>query len=249
MTKIFHKIRKKAANAITEFDLLQEGDRILVGVSGGVDSTTLLLVLNEIKLRSPVNFEIEPVLVDQKFPQFDAKPFEQWLKKLGFNLKVLEFDTFSLISQPEYEGESPCQICSRMRRGILYTYAIENRLNKIALGHNRDDLNETLLLNLFYAGTLASMPAKLKANDGLNTVIRPLCYVSKQLISEYHSEMSFPVLVNEFCEQKPQNSRLRIRKLLLELEKENEKIPGSILTAQKNIKLSQLLDKKYWKRD
>jgi len=245
-SKLAPKIRRKAVNALADYSMIKEGDNLLVAVSGGVDSSALLILLKEIQRRSKFKFLIQPVILDQKFPGMDISAFKQWIKQLGFELTVLEFDIFEKVKDKGPAETSACQICSRLRRGILYSYAANNGFNKIALGHNRDDLNETVLMNMFFAGKLESMPPKLISDDQRNTIIRPLCYVSKKLISDYASEMGVPVVTNTYCEERIDGSRERIKKLLADLEAFNPKIPGSLLTSLKNVHLSHLLDKNHW---
>ena len=246
MSQIAYKIRRKTVKALSEYNMLEEGDRVLVAVSGGIDSAVLLFTLLDIQRKAPFSFTLFPVYVNQMFPGMDIKPFQQWMIERGISIETLPFDTYRLLTQDSEKKHSPCQLCSRLRRGILYTYAKKSGFNKIAMGHNRDDLNETLLMNLLFSGKLASMPPKLKAVDGYNTLIRPLCYVDKVLIAAYGKELELPVVNNPYCEDLPKNSRQSIKNLLQSLEADNPKIAGSILTAQKNIKPSQLLDKNFW---
>lgn len=249
MPSVMEKIRRKTVNAISDFSLIEENDRILIAVSGGIDSSVLVTVLKDIHRRANFDFSMKAVLVDQKFPNMDYRPFFDWINGLNMPFDVLEFDTFAMIEKESGKSDSPCQICSRMRRGILYTYAKKHDYSKIALGHNRDDLNETLLMNMFYSGRMCGMPPKIKSDDGFNTIIRPFAYVPKDILETYGKLLNIPVVVNEYCDTLPENSRKKIKDLLKDLESDNPSIGGNLLGAQQNIKPSQLLDRKLWKFD
>ncbi len=240
------KTRKKVTKALSQYEMLAESDKLLVAVSGGIDSTVLLSILIDICQRAPFNFTLQPVLVDHKFPGTDIEPFAEWVGKQGLYLKILECATFNMVKINLETGKSPCQICSRLRRGTLYTFARQHHYNKIAMGHNRDDFNETILLNMFYSGRMAGMPPKLKAKDGANIVIRPLCYVSKDLIKACGQILQAPLIENTFCLEIANHSRYEIRRLLKQLEDKNPKIAGNLLAAQSNIIPSQLMDKQMW---
>ncbi|MBU2514727.1 tRNA 2-thiocytidine(32) synthetase TtcA [bacterium] len=249
MSLVAYKIRRKVVNALSNYQMINEDDNILVAVSGGADSTVLLKTLMDIKHKARFRFELTAVFVDQNFPEFSIKPFQLWLENQSIGLKIVKFDTFSLIRDKDFKKDSPCAICSRLRRGILYSYAKNNGFNKIALGHNRDDLNETLLMNMLFSGRLSGMPPKFRTKDGYNTIIRPLCYVAKKAISERIQELKAPIIKSEFCDKRQDNTRQFIRNLLQELENHNPKIADSLLASQKNIHPSQFLDKHYWKPD
>ncbi len=247
MSLLAYKIRRKVVNALSDYRMIDDGDRVLVAVSGGVDSTILLKTLIDIEKRAKFKFELVAVFVDQKFPEVSIESFQSWLKCQSIALKVVEFDTYSLINNKDFKKESPCAVCSRLRRGILYSFAKNNGFNKIALGHNRDDLNETLLMNMLFSGRISGMPPKLMAKDEYNTVIRPLCFVPKSVIVERIQELGAPILKNDFCGNRQDNTRQFIRKLLHELQEQNSKISENLLASQKNIHPSHLMDKHYWK--
>ncbi len=249
MTDTIAKIRNRLVNAISDYNMLQDGDDVMVAVSGGIDSSVLFSLLIEIQRRAPFRFSLRPVLVDHGFPGSETSHFAEWIKQQGHKLTILKCDTYQIAKQNLKEGKSPCQICSRLRRGVLYAHAVEKGISKIALGHNRDDFNETLLLNVFYSGKLASMPPIYKASDNQNVVIRPLCYLAKNQIRLYAETLNAPIIENQFCRDIPNNSRYLIRNLLAKLEKDNPKISGNMLAAQSNILPSQLMDRNHWDFD
>jgi tRNA 2-thiocytidine biosynthesis protein TtcA len=177
------------ANAICEYRMISDGDRILVAVSGGKDSTIMLLLLDALRRRVPIDFSLTPLLLDQKQPGFGADAYRAFLAEHGFDLIILERDTYSTVKTVTKPGKSFCGLCSRLRRGILYDYAAEHGFSKIALGHHRDDLNETVLMNMFFNGRIASMPPVLHPDDGRNTVIRPLSGVAEETLMAYAAEL------------------------------------------------------------
>lgn len=242
MVDLESKIRKQITSALSDFEMIAEGDRVLVAVSGGKDSTILALLLKEIQKRAPFTFSITPVILDQKQPGFQLDKYKNWLLQCGLELSVIEEDTYSIVKEKVEENKTYCGLCSRLRRGVLYTYAKTNNFNKIALGHHRNDINETLLLNLFYSGSLASMPPKLLSDDRENIVIRPLAYVDEKDLVHYAEELDVPVIPCNLCGSQENMSRKRIKNLLRDLEKEIPNIHSSIQKSISNIKLSQLMD-------
>lgn len=246
MISIESKIRKRVVQALSKYRMIEEGDKILVAVSGGVDSSVMLLTLIEIQKRAPFGFSLQPFLVDHEFPNVSYDIFKKWIGSIGHKLIIEKFDTYSLFGKENLQNRSPCQLCSRLRRGILYSFARKNEFSKIALGHNRDDLNETVLLNMFYTGKLAGMPPKLLAEDGINQIIRPMCLIAKEQIIKSCKNQNIPIVRNTFCEQIPNNARYRIRQLLSDLQQDNPKIKANLLASLGNIVPSTLMDNRLW---
>jgi tRNA 2-thiocytidine biosynthesis protein TtcA len=236
--------------AIADFSLISDGDRVMVAVSGGKDSTILLLLLDELRRRSPAAFSLHPVLLDQVQPGFSADSYAAWLAARGLELAVIRQDTYAVVTETVKPGKAYCGLCSRLRRGILYDHAHAKGFTKIALGHHRDDLNETVLLNLFYNGRFASMPPKLRADDGRNVVIRPLAYVAEAELAAYAEELQIPVIPCNLCGSQPMLRRRRVKQLIRDLEAgEAPDIAASLLRAQRNVRPSQLLDSHIWDFD
>lgn len=240
------KIRKLMVQAISDYSMLSDGDRIMVCVSGGKDSTVLLYMLNEIRKKSKINFNVDGVMLDQKQPGFDAGKYCEWVAKQGLNLKIISEDTYSIVKEKIPEGKTYCSLCSRLRRGVLYNYAFDNGYTKMALGHHRDDLNQTLIMNLFFAGKVAGMPPKLLSDDKRNVVIRPLSYVPEDFIIEFQKEIAMPVIPCNLCGSQDGLQRQKVKELLRNLESENPNLANTLLNAQKNIRISQMLDKSLW---
>ena len=234
---------RKMGQAIADFSMIAEGDRIMACVSGGKDSYALLDLLLDLQRRAPVAFEIIAVNVDQGWPGYRTDLIAGHLASLGVPHRMVADDFASVVEANVPAGKTPCSLCSRLRRGLLYNLAAELGCHKIALGHHMDDLIETLVLNMFYSGKLASMPAVLHADDGRNTVIRPLAYVPEQLLVEFAAERDFP-LVSCGCPAcgLPEQKRQVIKELLSQLEARDPGIKQNMLAALRNVKVSHLLD-------
>jgi tRNA 2-thiocytidine biosynthesis protein TtcA len=242
--KLERRLLRATAEAIRDFELLSEGDRILVAVSGGKDSYTLLHVLMRLRERAPIDFDLVAVNLDQGQPGYPAHVVEGHFKAVGVPYRMLHRDTYSVVRRLVPEGKTTCPVCSRLRRGVLYNAAVEMGCTKIALGHHRDDLIETLLLSAFYAGALKSMPPKLRSDDGRNVVIRPLCYAAEDDIAAFAEEMSFPIVPCDLCGSQPNLRRKRVKRLLAELSAEHPAVKGNLLNALGKVVPAHLLDRR-----
>jgi tRNA 2-thiocytidine biosynthesis protein TtcA len=236
------RIRGLVGKAIADFHMIGEGDRVMVCLSGGKDSYTLLDMLLSLQRAAPVSFELCAVNLDQKQPGFPEHVLPDYLASLGVAYHVIEQDTYSVVRRVIPEGRTQCGLCSRLRRGALYRFARENGYTRIALGHHRDDIVETLFLNMFHGGRLKAMPPKLLSDDGQNVVIRPLCYVPEREIERYARARAFPIIPCTLCGSQPNLQRVAIAKMLDDWERVSPGRVESIFNAIRNVEASHLAD-------
>ena len=242
--KLAKRIRRQVGEAIVDFGMIEEGDRVMVCLSGGKDSYGMLDVLQSLQKKAPVNFELVAVNLDQKQPGFPARVLPDYLSALGVPFRIVEQDTYSIVKRVIPEGKTMCSLCSRLRRGVLYRVAGELGATKIALGHHRDDVLATFFLNLFHAGTLKAMPAKLLSDDGKHVVIRPLAYVAEADLAAYAEAKAFPIIPCTLCGSQENLQRKVVGRMLKEWEKSEPGRIQSILRAMTDVRPSQLLDRK-----
>lgn len=237
------KLRHDIGRAIGDFSLIEEGDRIAVAVSGGKDSCTMLLLLEELRRRAPVSFELVAVNIDSGYPGYRTDVIEGFLRENGFNYRMVQTDHYAIIQEKRRPGSSYCSICSRLKRGSLYEAARTLGCNKLALGHHRDDFIETLLLNQFFVGSLKSMAASMLADNGITTVIRPLVYVPEDDIINFSKQAALPVVCCccPVCGTADLQRR-RIKRLLKEMESDIPHLKSSLLKAISNVHPRHLLD-------
>lgn len=240
--KLLHYIGKAIAN----FNMIQHGDKVLVCVSGGKDSYTLLVMLLLLKLRAKIDFEIKAFTLDQSQPGWNDVHLREWYQQLGVPYEILTRDTYSIVIEKVPENKTFCGLCSRLRRGIIYRYAKEHGFNKIALGHHRDDMITTVLMSMFYNGHISGMPPKLLTDDKQHIVIRPLAYCQEKDIAEYAKLKQFPIIPCNLCGSQDNLKRQRIKQLIKQLAGENPKIPSNLLHALSSVKPSQLMDQTLW---
>ncbi|QWD62658.1 tRNA 2-thiocytidine(32) synthetase TtcA [Polynucleobacter sp. MWH-UH25E] len=240
--KLEKKLCRLVGQAIGDFGMIEDGDKVMVCVSGGKDSYAMLDILMKLRERAPINFEIVAVNLDQKQPNFPAEILPNYLKSLGIQFHIEEQDTYSIVKRVIPEGKTTCGLCSRLRRGILYRVADELGATKIALGHHRDDILETLMLNMFYAGKLKGMPPKLRSDDGKHIVIRPLAYVPEKLLERYAGDMNFPIIPCDLCGSQPNLQRQVMKEMLRDWEKKHPGRVENLFRSMHHIVPSHLMD-------
>jgi tRNA 2-thiocytidine biosynthesis protein TtcA len=240
--KLIKRLRRLTGQAISDYNMIEAGDRIMVCLSGGKDSYTMLDILLHLQRSAPIDFEIIAVNLDQKQPGFPEQVLPEYLEDLGVPYYILERDTYSVVRSVIPEGKTTCGLCSRLRRGTLYGFAEQIGATKIALGHHRDDIVETLFLNMFFGGKLKAMPPKLLSDDKQNIVIRPLAYCKETDIERYASQQAFPIIPCNLCGSQENLQRVQIKKMLTEWERDYPGRTETIFKSLKNVSPSQLAD-------
>lgn len=240
--KLDKRLRRQVGQAIQDFNMIEAGDRVMVCLSGGKDSYTLLDILLKLRQSAPVEFEILAVNLDQKQPEFPEQVLPEYLTGIGVPFHILEQDTYSVVKRVIPEGKTFCSLCSRLRRGALYTFAEQNGITKIALGHHRDDIVVTFFLNLFYGGKLKAMPPKLLSDDGRHVVIRPLAYVEERDIVKYAAWRAFPIIPCNLCGSQEHLQRKQVKAMLVEWERVHPGRMNSIFAALRDVVPSHLAD-------
>jgi len=242
------KLSRSLGRAVGDFQMIAEGDRILVAVSGGKDSYTMLHLLRALQRRAPVKFELKVVNIDQGHPGYPAERLREYMAREAYDFQMIDEDTYSIVTAKIPEGKTYCSLCSRLRRGILYRVASELRCTKIALGHHRDDVLQTFFLNLYFAGQLAAMPPKLVADEGRHVVIRPLVYCAEEDIRAFSEEVAFPILPCDLCGSQDNLQRKVVGRMIDDLERERPGTKAILFAALQNVRPSHLLDRGLWSR-
>jgi tRNA 2-thiocytidine biosynthesis protein TtcA len=240
--KLAKRLRREVGRAIQDYRMIEDGDRVMVCLSGGKDSYTMLDVLMQLQAKAPVKFELHAVNLDQKQPDFPEHVLPGYLKSRGVKYTILEQDTYSVVKRNIPEGKTMCSLCSRLRRGALYTFAHEQGFTKIALGHHRDDILATFFLNLFFGGRMAAMPPKLLSDDGRNVVIRPLAYCREDDVAAYAEQKAFPIIPCNLCGSQENLQRKQVRRMMDAWEREHPGRSEIIFKALSNVAPSQLAD-------
>ncbi len=244
LAKLEKRLRHQVGQAIAQYNMIEDGDSVMVCLSGGKDSYALLSILLILQRSAPINFSLVAVNLDQKQPGFPEDVLPNYLTKLGVKFKIIEEDTYSIVKDKIPEGKTTCSLCSRLRRAVLYKAAKELGATKIALGHHRDDMIETLMLNMFYGGKIKAMPAKLGSDNGEHIVIRPLAFCKEQELIQYAKLKDFPIIPCNLCGSQPNLQRQNIKRMLQDWQ---QQFPGrieSMFTAMQNIVPSHMLDSK-----
>jgi len=244
MSRLEKNLLGEVSRASKDFNLIEPDDRIMVGISGGKDSYTLLYLLRQIQRRVHFPFSIVAVNLDQGHPGFPGHVIRDYLEAEGYEYRMVQRDTYSIVKEKIAPGKTTCSLCSRLRRGILYDVAVDLKATKIALGHHRDDIIETAMLNLLYSGQLKAMPPRLRSDDGRNTVIRPMAYCAEEEIAAFAAEMKFPIIPCDLCGSQENLQRKQVKRLIGELHAANPNVKGNMLNALRNVRPTHLLDPK-----
>ena len=242
--KLAKRLRRQVGQAIADFGMIEEGDKVMVCLSGGKDSYTMLDILLQLQKKAPVRFDLVAVNLDQKQPDFPEHVLPEYLERVGVPFHIIEQDTYSVVSRVIPEGKTMCSLCSRLRRGALYSYAEENGFTKIALGHHRDDLVATFFLNMFFHAKLSGMPPKLLSDNGKHVVVRPLAYVREDDIAQYAEAKAFPIIPCNLCGSQENLQRKQVKKMMDAWERESPGRIETIARALGDIRPSQLSDPK-----
>lgn len=240
--KLLHYVGK----AIADFNMIEHGDRVMVCLSGGKDSHTLLRLLHILRTRTKKKFELFAFTLDQAQPGWDDRALRAYLDAKNYPYEIETQDTYSIVKEKTPEGKTYCSMCSRLRRGNIYRYAKQHGFNKIALGHHRDDLIQSLLMSILYSGRISSMPPKLLTDDKAHIVIRPMAYCQETDVIAYAREQEFPIIPCNLCGSQDNMTRKRVKALIQSLALENQKVPSNILSALGNVQPSQLMDRDLW---
>ncbi len=241
--KLHRRLKRQVGQAIADYEMIRDGERVMVCLSGGKDSHVLLDILLELQRRAPIRFELIAVNMDQKQPDFPAHILPDYFRERGVDWHIIEQDTYSVVTRVVPEGNTMCGLCSRMRRGALYAWAAGNGIDRIALGHHRDDIVETFFLNLFHGGQLKAMPPKLRSDDGRNVLIRPLAYASERDIAKYAHLRDFPIIPCNLCGSQENLQRQQIKRMLAEWEREAPGRTQTMFSALQDVRPSQLADR------
>jgi tRNA 2-thiocytidine biosynthesis protein TtcA len=241
--RLERKIRAAVGRAIVDFSMIEAGDRVMVCLSGGADSYTLLDMLLRLQKSAPIDFSLVAVNLDQKQPGFPPQVLPGYLERLGVDYRIVEEDTYSVVKRLVPEGKTTCSLCSRLRRGVLYNTAAELGATRIALGHHADDIVETLFLNLFFNSRLKAMPAKLRSDDGRNVVIRPLAYVRESLIKQFAASQDYPIIPCNLCGSQPNSERQKVKAMLAQWDRQYPGRVENVLGSLCRVTPSHLLDR------
>jgi tRNA 2-thiocytidine biosynthesis protein TtcA len=241
--KLHKRLRRQVGQAIADYRMIEEGDRVMVCLSGGKDSYTLLDILLQLQAKAPVRFELHAVHLDQKQPDYDGTILPRYLRSIGMPFTILEQDTYSVVKRVVPEGKTMCGLCSRLRRGSLYSFAEREGFTRIALGHHRDDIVETMFLNLFYHSKLSAMPPKLQSDDGKHILIRPLAYCAEDDIAAYAAWQGYPIMPCNLCGSQETLQRQAIKAMLMEWERKTPGRVDNVFRALADVRPSQLADR------